>query len=148
MDVHSNTPISCDCNNSKFCYANVGHVINGNFNIIKDKRIRKLFQKGPKYRFPSKIDFNACRGQIAESIETFCVKWCRRENANPNSLTLWKRNIFNIIDTRIKFYNTNEHLLPPKPKYSLRHLKKGIQDFHSKFVLVPADKASNNIIII
>ena len=125
-----------------------GHVITGNFDIIKDKRIRKIFLKGPKYRIPSDIDFDACRGQIAESIESFCVKWCRRENADSNSLTLWKRNIFKIVDSRIAFYKTNVHLLPPKPRTSLRHLKKGIQEFHSKFVLVPADKASNNIIIV
>ena len=59
-----------------------------------------------------------------------------------------KKNIFDIIETRIKFYNSNTHLLPPKPKFTYRHLKREIQSFHSKFVLVPADKASNNVIII
>lgn len=104
--------------------------------------------KGPKYRIPSEIDFNACRGQIAESIEDFSVKWCRRENADSNALVTWKRNIFKIIDSRINFYRGNEHLLPPKPRLTLRHLKKDILAFHSKFVLVPADKAANNIIIV
>ena len=132
----------------KFCYSQVGHIITGNFDIIKDKRVRNLFLKGPKYRIPSDIDFDACRVQIAESVETFCVKWCRRENADPNALTSWKRNIFNIVDSRIKFYKSNVHLLPPKPKFILRNLKKEIQEFHSKYVLVPADKAANNIIII
>jgi hypothetical protein len=148
LDVQTNTPSYCECKNSKFCYSDAGHVITGNFDIIKDKRIRNLFFKGPKYRIPSTIDFHACRGHIAESIETFCVKWCRRENADPNALTSWKRSIFNIVDSRIKFYQTNEHLLPSKPKFTLRHLKKEIQEFHSKYVLVPADKAANNIIII
>lgn len=148
LDVLSNTPTNCDCNTSKYCYPNVGHIVTGDFGIIKDKRVRNIFLKGPKYRIPSDIDFNDCRGQIAEGIENYSVKWCRRENADPNSLTLWKRNIFNIIDSRIKFYEKNEHLLPPKPKYSVRHLKNGIQEFHSKFVFVPADKAANNIIIV
>jgi hypothetical protein len=49
----------------------------------------------------------------------------------------------------MKFYTyRNEHLLPPKPRLTLRYLKKDILDFHSKFVLVPADKAANNIIIV
>jgi hypothetical protein len=52
------------------------------FNIIEDKRIRKLFLKGPEYRSPSKIDFNACCSHIAESIEDFSIKWRRRENAD------------------------------------------------------------------
>jgi hypothetical protein len=46
------------------------------------------------------------------------------------------------------FYRGNEHLLPPKPRLTLRHLKKDILAFHSKFVLVPADKAANNNITV
>ena len=41
----------------------------------------------------------------------------------------------------------NANLLPPKPKSSLRHMKQGIQEFHRKYVLVPADKATNNIVV-
>ena len=31
---------------------------------------------------------------------------------------------------------------------SFRHLKQGIQEFHSKYVLVPADKAANNVVVV
>ena len=57
-----------------------------------------------------------------------------------------KLSIFNIVDKRIKFYSQN--LLPPKPISSFRHLKQGIQEFHRKYVLVPADKAANNVVVI
>ena len=43
-------------------------------------------------------------------------------------------------------FNTN--LLPPKPKSTFRHLKQGNQDFHRKYVLVPADKAANNVVVV
>ena len=36
----------------------------------------------------------------------------------------------------------------PKPKSSLRYLKQGIQEFHRKYVLVPADKAANNVVVV
>ena len=36
----------------------------------------------------------------------------------------------------------------PKPKFSFRHLKQGIQEFRRKFVLAPADKAANNVVIV
>ena len=39
-------------------------------------------------------------------------------------------------------------MLPRKPKISYRYLKSGIEKFHSKFVLVPADKAANNIVVV
>ena len=65
-----------------------------------------------------------------------------------NGLKEWKINIFKIMDTRISFYSRNTHLLPPKPKSSFRHLKRGIQDFHMNYVLVPADKAANNVVVV
>ena len=56
--------------------------------------------------------------------------------------------IFKIVDQRIKFYSQNTNLLPLKPKSTFRHLKQGIQDFHRKYVLVPADKAANNVVVV
>ena len=47
----------------------------------------------------------------------------------------------------IKFYSQNTNILPPKPKSTFRHLKQGIQDFHRMYVLVPADKAANNVVV-
>ena len=102
----------------------------------------------PKYRFPSNIDFSKCRREIAASLNDFSNRWCKRENVEPDALKEWKTNIFKIIDTRISFYSRNTHLLPPKPKSSFSHLKRGIQDFHMNYVLVPADKAANNVVVV
>ena len=69
----------------------------------------------------------------------------------PDALKEWKINIFKIIDTCISFYSRNTHLLPPKPKSSFQHLKQGIQDFpdfHMNYVLVPADKVANNVVVV
>ena len=63
-------------------------------------------------------------------------------------LKLGKKSIFTIVDKRIKFYSQNSNILPPKPKSSFRHLKQGIQEFHRKYVLVPADKAANNVVVV
>ena len=38
--------------------------------------------------------------------------------------------------------------LPRKPKISYRYLKSGIEEFHRKYVLVPADKAANNVVVV
>ena len=65
-----------------------------------------------------------------------------------DALKKWEIDIFKIIDTRISFYSRNTHLFPPKPKSSFRHLKRGIQDFHMNYVLVPADKAANTVVVV
>ena len=47
----------------------------------------------------------------------------------------------------VLFYSNNRDLLPPKPKLSFRYLKQGIQEFHGKYVLAPADKAANKLLL-
>ena len=60
----------------------------------------------------------------------------------------WKVSIFKIVDQRIKLNSQNTNHLPPKPKSTFRHLKQGIkEDFHRKYVLVPADKAANKVVV-
>ena len=78
----------------------------------------------------------------------FVIDGASESMLNLNTLNTWKINIFKIIDGRISFYCNNLDLLPPKPKFTLRNLKKGVQEFHRKFVLAPADKAANNIVVI
>ena len=56
-----------------------------------------------------------------------------------DALKYWKLNIFKTIDRRISFYSQNTNMLPRKTKLSYRYLKLGIQEFHRKYVLVPAD---------
>ena len=56
--------------------------------------------------------------------------------------------IFKFIDTHISFYSRNTHLVPPKPKCSFRHLNEVYRIFYMNFVLVPANKAANNVVVV
>ena len=120
----------------------------GNLKIISDSRIRYIVSKSPKYRLPSRIDFKKCREEKASALNDFGNRWRKREYVEPDALMEWKVSIFKIVDKLIKFYSQNTNLLPPKPKSTFRHLKQGIQDFHRKYVLVPANKAANNVVVI
>ena len=101
----------------------------GNLKIISDSRIRYIVSKGPKYRFPSRIDFKKCREEIAFALNDFGNRWCKREYVEPDALKEWKVSIFKIVDQRIKFYSQNTNLLPPKPKSTFRHLKQVSRTF-------------------
>ena len=83
-----------------------------------------------------------------KKVYEFCNRWCKRENVECDALKDWKLNIFKIIDRRISFYSQNTNMLPRKPKISYRYLKSGIEEFHRKYVLVPADKAANNVVVV
>ena len=149
-DLHTETssPDSREWKDSKFCYQQAGHIITGNLKIISDSRIRSIISRDHKYRFPAHIAFIKCREAIVKVLNYYCTRWCKREHVESNALNNWKLNIFQIIDKRISFYLNNLDLLPPKPKFSCRHLKQGIQAFQRKYVLVPAVKAANNVVVV
>ena len=123
-------------------------MITDNLNVIPDSRGSNIFSKGPKYSIPSKIDFPKCHKKIAALFNDFSICWCTRENVERDALKEWKVSIFRIIDTRISFYSLNTNRLHPKLKSSFRHLKQGIKDVHMKYVLVPADKDANKIVVL
>ena len=139
-------PITCDCSNSKVCYAPAGNVITGDLNDVTDRRLRKLIYC-PKFRLPVPIYFKSCCRDIAKVINTYYYKWCKCDNRDPNALSSWNKSVFSIIDTRIQFYQSNPSLVPGPPLHSSR-IKRSIQVFHSKYVIVPADNAANTTLIV
>ena len=46
-------------------------MITGNLNVIPGARVRVIISKGPKYRFPSNIDFPKSRTEIVASLKDF-----------------------------------------------------------------------------
>ena len=94
------------------------------------------------------IDFQKCREKNEASLNEYCNRLCKRDHVECDVLKDWKLNIFKIIDRRISFNSQNTNMLPCKPKISYRYLKSGIEEFHRTFVLVPADKAANNIVVV
>ena len=94
------------------------------------------------------IDFLKCREKIAGSLNEFCSRWCKREHVECDALKDWKFNIFKIIDRRISFYSQNTNMLPYKPQIIYRYLKSGIEECLRQYILVPADKAANNVVVV
>ena len=54
-------------------------MITDNLKIIPGARISNIISEGPKYRFPSNIDFPKCRRDIAASLNDFSNRWYKRE---------------------------------------------------------------------
>ena len=55
----------------------------GNLKIISDSRIRYIVSKGPKYRFPSRIDLKKCREEIASALNISVI-----DGVNESMLSL------------------------------------------------------------
>ena len=79
-------------------------------------------------------------GKNAASFNEFCNRWSMRQHVGCDALKERKFYNFNI-------YSQNINMLPCKPKISYRYLKSGIEEFQRKYVLAPADKAANNVVV-
>ena len=149
LDVNVGTSnMSCDCHTSKYCYSSAGHVVTGDLNIIRDAKLRALIQKGPSYREQNYVDWKVTERLCREAVAKYKRKWSRRERVDIRVLNEWECKVNECVRKRIallrkKHINRRRvHILKSK-----RHLK-SLEEFHSKYVLVPADKAAQNVIVV
>ena len=141
--------LTCGCIDSPYLYGPAGHVVTGNLRIINNGRICKLLVKGPSYREQNNINWNRLEMILLEAVRAYKVRWAKREHFDVRILNEWHNMLNECIGNRID-------VLRRKKKPMLRKvqvLKNGMESeylkqFHQQFVLVPADKAGNNIIVV
>ena len=83
-----------------------------------------------------------------ETVSRYCQKWAKAACVDKRVLRDWKEAMYSCIDKRIKMLQ-QLHLNKRKKqvlksKVHLDYLNK----LHDNFVLVPADKATNNVIVV
>jgi hypothetical protein len=140
--------MQCECSTSSYCYEPAGHVITGDLNIIRDANLRSLIEKGPSYREQNnvnwKINEKICRNAIAE----YKRKWSLKEGVDIRAFSEWENKVNQCVQTRIRSLKGKHINRRKKHVLKSRNHINYLQDFHSKYVLVPADKAANNVIVV
>jgi len=130
---------TCDCAHSPYIYAPHGHVITGDLKIIEDLRLRTIMGYGSKYRIPVEVNIDNVVEQTNELLSQFIRKYKGEHKHNLNAYC--ERYRF-IIDDRISRYKAS-HLsgtITPRVHSMIKRLQ-------HKYIIAPADKASNNLVI-
>ena len=83
---------------------------------------------------------------IFDAIEKYAKSWAKHEHSSVSVLDDWVSCIKDVVNKRIEKYK--HHQLGISPVLSNNDIKEYLHSVHSRFVLAPADKASNNVIII
>ncbi len=137
---------SCDCSNSKFKYSPYGHVLTGDVSFFENSKLRDIIRKGPKYREPREISWKRNKKIVFDAIEKYATSWAKREEAKRFVLDDWVSCVKDVIMKRICKYkyhkNTSTSIFEDDT------VKEYLHSVHERFVLAPADKASNNVIVI
>ena len=134
----------CSFNSSRYKYESCGHVVTGDLSIIKHVN---LSGRGPAYREQNNIDWRVNLKNCKAAVSRYAKKWAREANVDRRVLRDWEEMVYKFIDEKIgslkqrKINKRKKHVL--KRRVHLGNLNK----LHEKFVLVPADKAYNNVIV-
>ena len=82
-----------------------------------------------------------------ESIDLYAKNWSKREQVELKYLSEWKDQLKELVADRIS--NLKGHFKSPKCKVlDQPDVKDTLHKLHANYVLVPADKAANNVIIV
>ena len=135
--------LPCDCDQSPFVNHDHGHIISGDLNIVSDQKLRSLIAKGPKYREPQPFSCHQAKSDIIKGIDDCIDTWSNKSETSKSAFDFWKATISTLIDKRIS-------TLRDKKKYKgsifdNEASKRCLAELQSKFVMVPIDKAANNV---
>ena len=130
----------CECDSSPYKYLPHNHIITGDLNIIDDCELRKIMRYGAKYRIPVNMDWVAVRTQCTEIINQFLRKY---KGQYRDNLVLFIEKAYSIIDNRIRWHQNNEQRTKPTINYEHK-----IRKLQKTFIIVPADKAANNLVVL
>ena len=138
----------CDCQTSAFINNHHNHVITGDLRFITNDKLRSLLSHGPNYREPKTINWRKCRETIGEGLESCAAGLTKFLSNEDDNLTDWKKIVMEKVDLKISHLKHKT-----KPRKSGNILKQPevenyLKDLHNKYVLVPIDKAANNVAII
>ena len=148
-EVYSNeecdpSTMICSCNNSSYVDNHHGHIITGDLSIVTNVELRNLLQKGLNYRDQVYPSIPKALSAIKSGIINYCNSMASRYNMNTVLFREWQHKIFLEVEKQLnacKKYKYNSVLSKPNIIDALKTL-------HKDFVLVPTDKASNNITIV
>ena len=109
--------------------------------------MRDLISKGPKYREPHSFSWKYNFKLIMDSVEEYARKWAKQEEVELDTLSEWVKSVKHHLKRRIYMVSRSVNT---KPKSTLDDpfVSRYLEDLHDHFVIVPADKAPNNVVFI
>ena len=154
LDLHNfvsdNNSVVCCCNDFDPSFTNKdhGHIITGDLNIINNNKLRKLISKGPKYREPALINWKDARNQITIGLDQYIDQVTSDKGLNKAYFSEWKNIILNLVDNKIDLLKTKIKPKNVQPVLKDTTVKNTLKSLKDKFVIVPIDKAANNVAFI
>ena len=140
-------PLACSCKASEICYNPAGHIITGDLNVVRISKLRDILSKGPKYKEPRSFTWKQNSKLILDSVEEYARRWAKKEDVEVDTLSEWVKSVMSLVNRRVSVLSrTMSHR--HESVFDDSDVAAELAEIHEKFVVVPADKASNNIVFV
>ncbi len=142
--------IRCCCSeySNQFMDINHRHIITGNLKIIGNNKLRKLFSRGPKFREPKKINWDEARSVIVNSLEIYLDAISNTKGVDIVYFLNWKNTVLEQVDQKILRYSPTIEVKDVRPVLENQGALVELKKLQNDFIIVPIDKAANNLAFI
>ena len=146
--IDDNNSLPCDCEDSIFINDDHGHIVTGDIDIVDNSKLKNLISKGPKYREPVNISWKDAKEAIMNGINSCIQSWSVKIGQNVDIFKEWADMIRNKIDTKIDILRQNTTSYNIQSCFKDSGVNDCLSHLHDKYVIVPIDKACNNVAFI
>lgn len=120
----------------------------GDLNLVKNPALRSVLKSGPKFREPKPIDYDQVREAVVADLDGVVQRWATKCDLDEVVFKEWRATVLEVLDERLStLRSTASHKVEP---FGLQRpdVSSALGELHKSFVLVPADKADGNVIIV
>ena len=105
--------------------------------------------KGPNYRERANTTWAKFLKDVRRSLNNCIQTWAPSEEVDAKLFDEWKHNLLEDVHSKLQLRKKDEATCTRhKSVLHSKPLKTNLENFHKEFVLVPTDKAGNNISVI
>ena len=140
--------LKCDCKSSAFCNKDLGHVMTGDLSFVKEDGLRWLLEKGPGFRESQPLDWGKVKDAVLEGLDPLLQQWARACAKRVDDWSDWKAQVILEVNRKIDILSKKNWKYAKQPRLSDPQVSHGLKRLHERFVLIPADKAEKNVIIV
>ncbi len=149
----------CRCHTpqfSKFVAPTHGHVMTGELEIISHSRLKELLRLGQRFRDRVPLDWAQVHEEVKSQCDSLIDSWSAAAGVEDVAFAGWRTEFLKLVADKIgslsaKFFRCiprDLHSRLSPPFLSDPSLRDALRNLHGDFVLVPADKAEGNVVVV
>ena len=138
-------PVICDCSSSEFMDPTLQHVVTGNLAVIRNSKLRNLLNKGLTYRECHRWNKGDVLSSLEKDLDTHIVKQSEKKKTPVQCFQLWKSDLLAKVRNKLAHIKIRRF---KKPVLLDKDILVELKKLQETFIIVPTDKAANNVSIV